>query len=119
MQLSTMQDIAGLRAVFKNKNDLYAFLTAVKKAYKSKKAVLQIIRENDYIKDPKQDGYRSFHLVFEYQGKKEYIKGYKIELQLRTLNKPRFYTTENAPSLNALRTEVEKMPQEQVEQIKA
>lgn len=114
-----MQDIAGLRAVFKNKNEVHAFLTAVKKAYKSKKAVLQIIRENDYIKDPKQDGYKGFHLVFEYQGKKEYIKGYKIELQLRTLNKPRFYNVENAPSLNALRAEVEKMPQEQVNQIKA
>ena len=85
VQLSTMQDIAGLRAVFKNKNEVYAFLNAVRKAYKSKKAVLQIIRENDYIKDPKQDGYRSYHLVFEYQGTKEYIKGYKIELQLRTL----------------------------------
>ena len=34
-------------------------------------------------------------------------------------NKPRFYTTENAPSLNALRAEVEKMSQEQVEKIKA
>lgn len=85
VQLSTMQDIAGLRAIFKDKNEVYTFLNAVRKAYKSKKAVLQIIRENDYIKDPKQDGYRSYHLVFEYQGKKEYIKGYKIELQLRTL----------------------------------
>ena len=85
VQLSTMQDIAGLRAVFKDKNEVYAFLNAIRKAYKSKKAVLQIIRENDYIKDPKQDGYRSYHLVFEYQGMKEYIKGYKIELQLRTL----------------------------------
>ena len=85
VQLSTMQDIAGLRAIFKDKNEVYAFLNAVRKAYKSKKAVLQIIRENDYIKDPKQDGYRSYHLVFEYQGTKEYIKGYKIELQLRTL----------------------------------
>ncbi|MDY4155021.1 RelA/SpoT domain-containing protein [Campylobacter sp.] len=85
VQLSTMQDIAGLRAIFKDKNEVYTFLNAVRKAYKSKKAVLQIIRENDYIKDPKQDGYRSYHLVFEYQGTKEYIKGYKIELQLRTL----------------------------------
>ena len=85
VQLSTMQDIAGLRAIFKDKDEVYTFLNAVRKAYKSKKAVLQIIRENDYIKDPKQDGYRSYHLVFEYQGTKEYIKGYKIELQLRTL----------------------------------
>ena len=85
VQLSTMQDIAGLRAIFKDKNEVYTFLNAIRKAYKSKKAVLQIIRENDYIKDPKQDGYRSYHLVFEYQGTKKYIKGYKIELQLRTL----------------------------------
>ena len=85
VQLSTMQDIAGLRAIFKDKDEVYLFLNAIKKAYKSKKAVLQIIREKDYIKDPKQDGYRSYHLVFEYQGTKEYIKGYKIELQLRTL----------------------------------
>ena len=85
VRLDIMQDIAGLRAVFKDKNEVYAFLNAIKKAYKSKKLALQIIRENDYIKEPKQDGYRSYHLVFEYQGKKEDIKGYKIELQLRTL----------------------------------
>ena len=85
VRLNIMQDIAGLRAVFKDKNEVYAFLNAIKKAYKSKKLALQIIRENDYIKEPKQDGYRSYHLVFEYQGKKEDIKGYKIELQLRTL----------------------------------
>ena len=43
-----------------------------------------------------------------------------LKSQVKTsLDKPRFYNVENAPSLNALRAEVEKMPQEQVEQIKA
>lgn len=35
------------------------------------------------------------------------------------LDKPRFYNVENAPSLNALRADMEKMPQDQVEKIRA
>ena len=49
---------------------------------------------------------------------KELISYLKSQIK-SSLNKPRFYTIENAPSLNALREEVEKMPQEQVEKIKA
>ena len=49
---------------------------------------------------------------------KELIAYLKSQVK-SNLDKPRFYTTENAPSLNTLREEVEKMPQEQVEQIKA
>nr|WP_321318161.1 hypothetical protein [uncultured Campylobacter sp.] len=49
---------------------------------------------------------------------KELISYLKSQIK-SSLNKPRFYTTENAPSLNALRAEVKKMPQEQVEKIKA
>lgn len=49
---------------------------------------------------------------------KELISYLKSQVK-SNLDKPRFYTTENAPSLNALRAEVEKMPQEQVEQIQA
>ena len=49
---------------------------------------------------------------------KELITYLKSQIK-SSLNKPRFYNIENAPSLNALRAEVEKMPQEQVEKIKA
>ena len=49
---------------------------------------------------------------------KELISYLKSQIK-SSLNKPRFYTTENAPSLNTLRAEVEKMPQEQVKKIKA
>lgn len=49
---------------------------------------------------------------------KELISYLKSQVK-SSLDKPRFYNVENAPSLNALRAEVEKMPQEQVEQIKA
>ena len=49
---------------------------------------------------------------------KELIAYLKFQVK-SNLDKPRFYNVENAPSLNALRAEVEKMPQEQVEKIKA
>ena len=49
---------------------------------------------------------------------KELIAYLKFQVK-SNLDKPRFYNVENAPSLNALREEVEKMPQEQVEKIKA
>ena len=49
---------------------------------------------------------------------KELIAYLKSQIK-SSLNKPRYYTIENAPSLNALREEVEKMPQEQVKKIKA
>ena len=49
---------------------------------------------------------------------KELIAYLKFQVK-SNLDKPRFYNVENAPSLNALREEVEKMPQEQVKKIKA
>lgn len=85
-KLDRMQDIAGVRAVFKDNKDVFEFLENIKKVYTSKKCVLKIKdKEFDYINEPKPDGYRSYHLVFEYQGGIEEIAGYKVELQLRTL----------------------------------
>ena len=49
---------------------------------------------------------------------KELISYLKSQVK-SNLDKPRFYNVENAPSLNTLRAEVEKMPQDQVEKIKA
>ena len=49
---------------------------------------------------------------------KELIAYLKSQIK-SNLDKPRFYNVENAPSLNTLRAEVEKMPQDQVEKIKA
>lgn len=85
MSLDRMQDIGGVRAVFKNNEEVMKFVQTIKKVYSSNRCVLEIVKENDYIKTPKDDGYRSYHLVFKYNGKIDEIKGYHIELQLRTL----------------------------------
>lgn len=75
MKLSTVQDIGGCRAVVENVGDVHKLANAYE----------HIVR--DYIENPKKDGYRSIHLVEAYRPtleKYEYLKGRKIEIQLRT-----------------------------------
>lgn len=85
MSLDRMQDIGGVRAVFKNNDEVRRFVKNIKEVYHSKRSVLEIVKENDYITNPKADGYRSYHLVFKYNGKIDEVSGYHIELQLRDL----------------------------------
>lgn len=90
MKLPTMQDIAGCRAVVgtvaqvrKLHSQYYQFdLQTGKGAYRSHIGK----KVNDYIQQPKpKTGYRSLHLVYEYQSDKDDThNGLKIELQLRT-----------------------------------
>lgn len=85
MCLDRMQDIGGVRAVFKNNNEVKQFVKNIKEVYLGKRSVLEIAKENDYITQPKADGYRSYHIVFKYNGKIDEVNGYHIELQLRDL----------------------------------
>lgn len=85
MCLDRMQDIGGVRAVFKNNNEVKQFVKSIKEVYLGKRSVLEIVKENDYITRPKADGYRSYHIVFKYNGKIDEVNGYHIELQLRDL----------------------------------
>lgn len=85
MCLDRMQDIGGVRAVFKNNNEVKQFVENIKEVYLGKRSVLEIVKENDYITRPKADGYRSYHIVFKYNGKIDEVNGYHIELQLRDL----------------------------------
>jgi len=83
MNLSQMQDIGGCRTVVstvelarKLYNDYY-----LKGDLKHKR-----INEKDYIENPKEDGYRSIHIVYEYKSdkeKKEY-NGLLVEVQIRS-----------------------------------
>src|SRR3990167_7597592 len=84
MKLSQMQDIAGCRAVISSvelARKLYRE-GYIKGDLKHKK-----VNEKDYISSPKEDGYRSIHLMYRYksdkEGKKEY-NGLLIEVQIRS-----------------------------------
>ncbi|MBU1204180.1 MAG: RelA/SpoT domain-containing protein [Nanoarchaeota archaeon] len=84
MKLSQMQDIAGCRVVMPN-------VELAKKLYKESYLRGDLkhkrVNEKDYITRPKNDGYRSIHLIYKYKSDKEGKKGYNgllIEVQIRS-----------------------------------
>lgn len=87
MQLARMDDVAGCRLIFRNQRDLYAFRNAFHKARFNHKR-RNDLDKYDYIKRPKETGYRGVHDVYEYDvnsavGKK--LAGLNLEIQYRTL----------------------------------
>jgi ppGpp synthetase/RelA/SpoT-type nucleotidyltranferase len=83
MKLTQMQDIAGCRVVLSNVklvNKLY------KEYYLKGDLKHKRVNEKNYITNPKDDGYRSIHLVYRYssdKGKKNY-NGLLVEVQIRS-----------------------------------
>ena len=87
MSVGRMQDLAGARIILNNLNDVERMATYLRENVYSKKGKnnFYFVREKNYIVSPKEDGYRSVHQIFKYQGKKEEnLEGYVIELQIRT-----------------------------------
>ncbi len=81
MKLSTMQDIAGLRAILTNIDQV----RQLEKSYKTSYFNHLLVNDKDYISMPASSGYRGIHLVYEYVNLKNLeANGLKIELQIRT-----------------------------------
>ena len=75
MELSRMGDIAGIRCIFYSEKEVYKALELVKTQYEISGNI------RDYIKDPKELGYKGVHVyVIEPKSRK------RIEIQLRTIN---------------------------------
>lgn len=81
MSLSTMQDIGGCRIIVPTLEDVYVVADKIAKSqwkHKFKEAY-------DYIKQPKSDGYRCYHMVYSYKSdKNSKYNGLFIEIQIRT-----------------------------------
>ncbi len=82
MRLSQMQDIAGCRVVFRR----LANVARLVGRYKTSSFGHVLRNEKDYITYPKEDGYRCYHLVYEYRGTDHTAAytGMRIEIQIRT-----------------------------------
>ncbi|MFA0046705.1 RelA/SpoT domain-containing protein [Vibrio sp. 10N.261.51.F11] len=83
IRVTTMQDIAGCRAIVKNKKQLFG----LKKRLEQSRSVHEIINTRDYLTCPKDDGYGGIHLIYScYKGQdaEHEWKGAKVEVQLRT-----------------------------------
>lgn len=81
MRLSRMQDVGGCRAVVGSVQQV----RDLRQLLKESRAKHRLADEYDYIEAPKEDGYRSHHVVYQYHSdRKETYEGLRIEIQLRT-----------------------------------
>ncbi len=84
MKLFQMQDIGGCRAIL---SDVGLARKICEDHYLKGDLKHKRIGFKDYIKNPKEDGYRGLHLVYEYKSKREGKKefnGLKVEVQIRS-----------------------------------
>lgn len=76
-----LNDIAGIRVICSFITDIYMIADMLKA-----QDDLRLISEKDYIKHPKENGYRSLHLVLEvpvyFSDHTEYVR---VEIQIRTI----------------------------------
>lgn len=82
LRLDQMQDLGGCRAIL---NDIDGVSRVVERI---RERSLHVIRKEwDYIRNPKDDGYRSHHLSLVFHANRradEVYEGRRIELQVRT-----------------------------------
>lgn len=79
--LSNINDVAGVRVICSFVSDIYAISEML-----VSQDDIRLLQVKDYIKNPKENGYRSYHMIIEipvfFANSKQYIK---VEVQLRTI----------------------------------
>ena len=82
MNLWTMQDLGGCRVIVPTIDNVYKYSTD----YESSRKRHIKKKEYDYIQNPKDTGYRSLHIVYEYKSDSvdTYNRNMLIEIQYRT-----------------------------------
>ena len=85
--IDNVNDIAGVRAVCNTKDEIYNLVNIIEKVPN-----WNLIKEKDYIKNPKKSGYSGFHVIVEVPVKiyddSDLLKNQvfvKVEIQLRTM----------------------------------
>jgi len=84
MDLYQIQDIAGCRTTLSN---VGLVKKLVEESYIKGELKHKLVKKNDYIEKPKEDGYRGMHLIYSYNSDKERKKKYNgllVEVQIRS-----------------------------------
>jgi hypothetical protein len=88
MKLSQVQDIGGCRAILSNVGQVDRLVRVYEKSrVTNPRGRPEWADKSDYIANPKEDGYRSIHLIYKYQSTvhdKMPYNGQRIEIQIRT-----------------------------------
>lgn len=82
MSLYRIQDLGGCRVIVDSIEDVYKSVNR----FKNSKVRHIFKKEDDYIQNPKISGYRSYHMVYQFQSDENetYNKNMLIEIQFRT-----------------------------------
>ncbi|HVU31246.1 MAG TPA: RelA/SpoT domain-containing protein, partial [Sphingomicrobium sp.] len=82
MKLSQMQDLGGCRAILTSVDEVEDLADH----YRSRSRIKhKLLKEYQYIQNPKDSGYRGIHLVYAYKSdEKDTYNGLRIEMQLRS-----------------------------------
>lgn len=76
-----LNDIAGIRVICSFVSDIYEIADMLKN-----QEDITVIKEKDYIKNPKSNGYRSLHMVLEVPiFFSDHVEPVRIEVQIRTI----------------------------------
>lgn len=84
MNLSRMQDIGGLRIVVKTIQEVDLIRDKIRKVEQHRSFKFIFSNEKDYIKNPKDSGYRSIHMVYKYEKDVLPEEKCRVEIQIRT-----------------------------------
>jgi putative GTP pyrophosphokinase len=76
--LDNLTDVVGIRVVCSFMDKVYEVIDFIKA-----QSEFQIIKEKDYISNPKQNGYRSYHLIVRVNTPN--LDGVAVEIQVRTI----------------------------------
>lgn len=87
-----MKDIAGIRIMCQFVDDIYAVVKLIKQ-----RNDMRVLGEKDYVREQKESGYRSYHIVIEYpiqtvSGPRNLL----VEIQIRTLSMNFWATIEHS-----------------------
>ena len=103
-----IEDIAGMRIMCQFVEDIYKVVDIIKN-----RSDMKIVHEKDYIKNVKPSGYRSYHLIVNYNV--ETMEGTRtifVEIQIRTLAMNFWASTEHQLRYKKSRIFTEEMQQE-------
>lgn len=79
--LNVIEDVAGIRIICQFVEDIYDVVDIIKK-----RSDMEVIREKDYVESMKPSGYRSYHVIVNYNVEtRSGMKCIPVEIQIRTM----------------------------------